>query len=343
MADFLTEQTIGAFFSGADYNGNLDHIEAFFKDLGPWVISGLVPSAGVGLQVSVTAGVALFNGRLEATGAFTIGGLTDATTNHLYVLNTGAGTSNTTGTAPANSVKIGTAVTAAGAVSSVQTNWTSGRQLLVRHENFVHGSGAGHPRAVDLASWHASNNEGNEVKGTLPAGAQAAQDHGTLTGLGDDDHSQYVFKSPAADARNEITSQGAAVIPLTVKGHASQSDNLQEWQNSGGTALAWIAATGSGKVAGLSIAQTAKSADYTLTDSDFACWVDATGGNVTITLPTAVGRAGRMYTIKKVAGANNVIVDGDGSENIDGATTAVITTLYASITVVSDNSQWFII
>jgi hypothetical protein len=36
----------------------------------------------------------------------------------------------------------------------------------------------------------------------------------------------------------------AAVIPLTVKGATSQSANLQEWQNSGGTALASISSTG---------------------------------------------------------------------------------------------------
>ena len=33
-------------------------------------------------------------------------------------------------------------------------------------------------------------------------------------------------------------------IPLTIKGAASQSANLQEWQNSGGTALASISSAG---------------------------------------------------------------------------------------------------
>lgn len=42
-----------------------------------------------------------------------------------------------------------------------------------------------------------------------------------------------------------ITSQAAATIPLCVKGAASQSGNLTEWQNSSGTILARIASSGS--------------------------------------------------------------------------------------------------
>jgi hypothetical protein len=41
-----------------------------------------------------------------------------------------------------------------------------------------------------------------------------------------------------------ITSQGATIVPLCVKGSASQSGNLQEWQNSSGTILFRIDASG---------------------------------------------------------------------------------------------------
>jgi hypothetical protein len=37
---------------------------------------------------------------------------------------------------------------------------------------------------------------------------------------------------------------GASVIPLVIRGAASQSANLQEWQNSGGTAIALVGSTG---------------------------------------------------------------------------------------------------
>jgi len=41
-----------------------------------------------------------------------------------------------------------------------------------------------------------------------------------------------------------ITSQGATIVPFCVKGAASQSANLQEWQNSSGTVRASVGSTG---------------------------------------------------------------------------------------------------
>src|SRR5436190_14479 len=81
------------------------------------------------------------------------------------------------GTAPANSAKLGTATTAAGVVTSVAMGRTSGRQQFQQPQNLVHGgpsagtASAGHPRAVNLAQWNATQAEGFEVFGTLPAGA----------------------------------------------------------------------------------------------------------------------------------------------------------------------------
>jgi hypothetical protein len=42
-----------------------------------------------------------------------------------------------------------------------------------------------------------------------------------------------------------ITNAATAIVPLAIRGAASQSANLQEWQNSGGTALVRISAAGS--------------------------------------------------------------------------------------------------
>ena len=384
MADLFIEAVTGAIASSSDFNANLDLLEASLQDLGPFVISGLTVSAGAGLDVSVASGVASIGGRVVAAGSFAIMGLTPSTVNHLYMLRDGTGTSNTTGTQPANSVKLGTATTDGSSVTAVGQGWASGRQTKRRPEDLVHGSGAGHPRAVDLASWHATNDEGNEVKGTLAAGAislafddladvvvagaahgaiaykdatnwedlppgtsgeflqtlgsgadpqwatpdhgalsglsdddhsqyaladksrptpwvsssdlaarivgdlgdtalgSAAQgdviyrngssqwarlpagtsgmflqtlgaganpqwatpDHGALSGLSDDDHSQYIFNAPATSARNVVQPTAADAVPLTLKGHASQSVPLQEWQTSAGSVVGSLDATG---------------------------------------------------------------------------------------------------
>ena len=71
--------------------------------------------------------------------------------------------------------------------------------------------------------------------------------------------------------------------------------------------------------------------------------MDATSGNLTITLLTAVGRV-RGVTVKKVdSSANTVTVDTTSSQTIDGALTAVLTSEGESIDVVSDNANWSII
>ena len=71
---------------------------------------------------------------------------------------------------------------------------------------------------------------------------------------------------------------------------------------------------------------------------------DATSGAMTITLPPASGVPGIFYNIKKIdSSVNAVTVDGADSETIDGATTAVLSSQYASITIQCDGSTWWII
>jgi hypothetical protein len=88
----------------------------------------------------------------------------------------------------------------------------------------------------------------------------------------------------------------------------------------------------------------AKTANYTATDADEVITVDCSGGDRTITLPAASGRAGKVYTIKKIAGvANYVIIDGNASETIDGSLTETIYIPGDMRTIICDGSNWFII
>ena len=69
---------------------------------------------------------------------------------------------------------------------------------------------------------------------------------------------------------------------------------------------------------------------------------DTVGGAVVVNLPAAADST-RMYHIKKLGTAGIVTVDGSGSETIDGATTAVLTVQFESISIVSDGSNWHVI
>jgi len=62
---------------------------------------------------------------------------------------------------------------------------------------------------------------------------------GNLTGNAD-----TVTNGVYTNAANTITAASASTKPLIIKGDASQSANLQEWQNSSGTVLASVASTG---------------------------------------------------------------------------------------------------
>jgi hypothetical protein len=69
----------------------------------------------------------------------------------------------------------------------------------------------------------------------------------------------------------------------------------------------------------------------------------ASGGSITHNLPTAVGNKAWITVIKTDSSTNTVTVDGSGSETIVGGLTAILTKQYESITLVSDNANWFII
>jgi hypothetical protein len=90
-----------------------------------------------------------------------------------------------------------------------------------------------------------------------------------------------------------------------------------------------------------------KDANYTATANDSVILGDtfATVG-FTVTLPTAVGIAGRAYTIKDHGGnaaSESITIDGNGSETIDGSLTKVINNAYGEYTVVSNGTNWNVV
>ena len=90
--------------------------------------------------------------------------------------------------------------------------------------------------------------------------------------------------------------------------------------------------------------RTTVTTDTTLSNSHYTVLCDATSGDITIMLPSSVGIDGRTYNIKKIdTSANSIIIDGDGSETIDGSTLVSSAIADDSFTVQSDGSNWVII
>jgi len=83
----------------------------------------------------------------------------------------------------------------------------------------------------------------------------------------------------------------------------------------------------------------AKSANFTATSQTST--IDCTN-TITITLPTAVGFAGRIHTIKN-SGTGVITIATTSSQTIDGAATQSLLTQYSKITVQSTGANWIII
>jgi len=86
------------------------------------------------------------------------------------------------------------------------------------------------------------------------------------------------------------------------------------------------------------------SAAATLLSTDSVVDADANSAAFTLTLPTIASSIGQHMWITKInSNSNNVTVDGNGSETIDGATTQVITTQYDTLHLYNNGTEWRIL
>jgi hypothetical protein len=93
-----------------------------------------------------------------------------------------------------------------------------------------------------------------------------------------------------------------------------------------------------------SVHRTAAAADYTVTDNDYYIGVTNTAARRSINLPSAAGRAGRVYIIKDESGqaaAHPISVTASDTETIDGEATLTIGTNHGVLRVISSGTSWF--
>jgi len=140
----------------------------------------------------------------------------------------------------------------------------------------------------------------------------------------------------------------AGNIAATQVAYGSGSDEItgsDEFVVVGGqVGIGTIAPTSKFHVSGSQSVKTTNAAtSYTVTSTDHIIRVTDTSAARTITLPTAVGIGGRIYEIKDVsggAGINNITIDGNGAETIDGAPSVKITIGGGVVRVISNGTNW---
>jgi hypothetical protein len=88
----------------------------------------------------------------------------------------------------------------------------------------------------------------------------------------------------------------------------------------------------------------ARTSAYSITLFDNVITANATAGAFSVTLPTAVGITGKVYTVKKIdSSANAVTVATTSAQTIDGSASEILSFQYDGITVQSNGANWFII
>ena len=138
----------------------------------------------------------------------------------------------------------------------------------------------------------------------------------------------------------------SAVIGLSIAPTNAGSGALYSITTSAGNAgFGTTTPTSTLQVAGpLATALSSKTSAYTITATDSTILADGTTAAFAVTLPTAIGCQGRVYTIKRSnSGANNITVGTTASQTIDGATTKTLGAQFSTLTLQSDNANWQII
>jgi probable HAF family extracellular repeat protein len=78
----------------------------------------------------------------------------------------------------------------------------------------------------------------------------------------------------------------------------------------------------------------------TLTASNTVVLVDASHGNVTVTLPDATTNSGRYYVIKRTTLANAVVIKPQSGQTVEGVATVSLTGLGSTDTIISNGTRW---
>lgn len=87
----------------------------------------------------------------------------------------------------------------------------------------------------------------------------------------------------------------------------------------------------------------AKTATYAILDQDEVVLCNATGGAFAATLPTAVGRAGRSFLVKRTNSGGNAVTIASAGGTIDGAASVSLASQYAFRRVASDGTNWHVV
>jgi hypothetical protein len=169
--------------------------------------------------------------------------------------------------------------------------------------------------STSSASFDGSANITPGVTGTLPV-ANGGTGATTLTGI---------LKGSGTSAVTAVTAPTGAIVGTTDTQTLSAKTLTTPTIN------------------GVVMAISSKTANYTLTATDYTVLFDTTSGALTATLPAASSNSGAVFNIKHTVGLSAVTIAVTGGDTIDGLSTYSLTNPYDSVTLHSTGSAWMIL
>jgi hypothetical protein len=141
-----------------------------------------------------------------------------------------------------------------------------------------------------------------------------------------------VYNNAVAYVPNDVISSGgvAYICIATTTGHAPPNVTY------------WVAIGAAGGAGSATFTWVAKTADYTVAATDSGIAVDASSGNVTITLLTAVGTSSQFAFKRLDASTHTVTIATTGGQTIDGSATYTLPVSDQVVIVGSTNTGWLI-
>jgi len=197
-------------------------------------------------------------------------------------------------------------------------------------------SAAGNSASSDVV---ATSDNGNESVNFIDMGINSGTN--TTTGILGGGNTAYLYSTGNNFAIGNSTA--AKDIMLFTGGTAAANERMRV-TGTGNVGIGNTAPTSTLQVTGSTAHSiVTKTTAYAATASDYTI-VYNNSGAVTLTLPAASGATGRVYVIKKISAAgNNLTIDGNLAETIDGAATRVLTTQYESVMIQCDGTSWYIL
>lgn len=200
----------------------------------------------------------------------------------------------------------------------------------------IQNSSTGTSASSDIV---ATANNGSETTNYIDLGINGSNYSGGVMGGAND---SYLYNL----GQNLLVGTGTAAKSLIFMtgGTAQATNERMRIDGNGNVGIGNNNPTSTFAVSGSrAYAFTTKTTNYLATANDY-CIICNNAGAITISLPAASSAAGRVYVIKKISGLlNNVVIDPNASETIDGTLTRTLSLQYESVVIQSDGNNWFVL